>query len=67
MPGRMHIYFEVENIEATAETLRQQEVTFVQQPKTIEPAGVKNFWIVDNEGNRIEFMERIDDQILEPV
>jgi catechol 2,3-dioxygenase-like lactoylglutathione lyase family enzyme len=56
-PGRMHICFEVEAIEAAAETLRAREVAFVQQPKTIEAAGVKNFWISDLEGNRIEFME----------
>ena len=58
-PGRMHICFEVKDVEAAAETLRQRKVTFVQQPKTIETAGVKNLWIADNEGNSIEFLEII--------
>jgi hypothetical protein len=26
-------------------------------PITIEPAGVRNFWILDNAGNQLEFNE----------
>lgn len=53
----MHICFEVDEIDAAADELRRRGVAFAQEPKMIEPAGVKNFWIRAFEGHLIEFLE----------
>jgi catechol 2,3-dioxygenase-like lactoylglutathione lyase family enzyme len=58
-PGARHICFEVDDLDAAADTLRRRGVPFTQEPKVIEAAGVKNFWIADNTGSAIEFIEQL--------
>lgn len=53
----MHICFAVDDIDAAAAELRRRGVEFAQEPKLIEPAGVKNLWIRAFEGHLIEFLE----------
>jgi len=53
--GSKHIGFLVTDLEATAQELRARGVEFVMEPNTVEPAGVKNFWIKDPAGTLIEF------------
>ena len=52
--GAKHVGLQVENIEETAEELRSKGVQFLHEITTVEPAGVRNFWILDNAGNQIE-------------
>lgn len=56
-PGTHHICFEVDDLEAAAAELRRRGVDFTQEPKVVEAARVKNFWIADNTGSPIEFVE----------
>ena len=59
-PQPLHFCFEVADVDAAAEALRQRGVVFAQEVKRIEPAGVKNFWIEDSEGVLIEFVEVLE-------
>lgn len=58
-PRAKHICFEVDDIEAAAEELRRRGIQLVQEPKVIEASREKNCWIVDHEGNMIEFIEEM--------
>ena len=51
-----HICLEVEDMQATAEALRERNVTFLHAPK-IGLDGNWQCWIGDPDGNRIEFMQ----------
>lgn len=53
----MHICFEVDDVDSTADELRRRAIELAQEPTLIEPAGVKNFWIRAFEGHLIEFLE----------
>lgn len=55
--GSKHIGLQVENIEQVAELLKSQGIKFLHELATVEKAGVKNLWILDNEGNQIEIAE----------
>ncbi|HET6568908.1 MAG TPA: VOC family protein [Rhodothermales bacterium] len=59
-PGAMHLCFEVDDVEALTAELKARNVQITQEPKIIAPAGVKNCWIADLEGNPIEFIEPLD-------
>lgn len=56
---RMHICFDVDDIEAAADELRRRGIRLAQEPRFIEPANLKNCWIEDLEGNLIEFVESL--------
>lgn len=56
-PGAKHLCFAVDDVEQTAGELRRRGITLVQEPKVILESREKNCWIVDNEGNMIEFIE----------
>ncbi len=60
-PGRKHVCFHVDDIEATASELRRRGVRLTQEPKFIRESNEKNLWIADNEGNLIEFIEEVDE------
>ena len=55
MQGAKHIGLLVGDIEGAARELRAKGVEVVHDVTTVEPAGVRNFWIRDNGGNLIEF------------
>lgn len=55
--GEKHICFEVADVGREAERLRSAHATFIQEPKDIPAAGVRNFWITDREGNLVEYIE----------
>lgn len=55
--GAKHIGLTVENVDATYAALKTQGITILHEPLTVEMAGVRNFWILDNEGHHIEFNE----------
>lgn len=55
--GAKHIGLLVENVDAAYQNLKSQGVTILHEPTTVEPAGVRNFWILDNEGHHIEINE----------
>lgn len=52
--GAKHIGLLVDDIEAVARNLREKGVEIVHDVTTVEPAGVRNFWIRDNSANLIE-------------
>jgi catechol 2,3-dioxygenase-like lactoylglutathione lyase family enzyme len=52
--GAKHIGLQVENIDEVADELKCKGVYILQDVMTVEPAGVRNFWILDNAGNQIE-------------
>jgi catechol 2,3-dioxygenase-like lactoylglutathione lyase family enzyme len=52
--GAKHIGLQVEDIEQAAQALKGKGATFLHELTTVEPAGVKNFWILDNAGNHLE-------------
>jgi catechol 2,3-dioxygenase-like lactoylglutathione lyase family enzyme len=52
--GAKHVGLLVDDIEAAAGELRGRGIEFVHEITTVEPAGVRNFWIRDNSGNLIE-------------
>ncbi len=58
-PRAKHLCFEVDDVEETAEELRRRGIALVQEPKIIEESREKNCWIVDQEGNMIEFIEEM--------
>ena len=58
-PGEKHLCFDVDDVERTAEELRHRGVRIVQEPKVIPESGEKNCWIVDLEGNMIEYIEEL--------
>ena len=55
--GAKHIGILVEDVDAACEELRSHGVTILHEPVSVEPAGVRNFWVLDNEGHHIEFNE----------
>lgn len=59
-PGVKHVCFEVDDIVNAAEEARSRGIRIVQEPKVIEESREKNCWIVDVEGNMIEFIEEMD-------
>ena len=52
--GAKHIGLQVDNIKEVSAALKNKGVTFIQEITVVEPAGVSNFWILDNAGNQIE-------------
>lgn len=58
-PRAKHLCFEVDDIEEAADELRRRGIELVQEPKVIEESREKNCWIVDHEGNMIEFIEEM--------
>ncbi len=52
--GAKHIGLQVEDIEKAVEELKDKGVKILHELTTVEPAGVRNFWILDNAGNQIE-------------
>lgn len=59
--GADHLCFHVTSIDAVATELAGRGVEFVQPPKTIPEAGVRNCWIRDEAGGLIEFVEELGD------
>jgi hypothetical protein len=47
-------------VAAAAAELKRRGVAFAQEVTVIAPAKVKNCWILDPAGYRIEFVERLD-------
>jgi len=47
----------VDNVDETFRKLKERGATVLHEPTTVEPAGVRNFWILDNAGNQLEFNE----------
>ena len=52
--GIKHVGLLVDDIGAALEELRRKGVEIALDITTVEPAGVKNFWIRDNSGHLIE-------------
>ena len=52
--GIKHVGLLVDDIEETLQELRRKGVEVALDITTVEPAGVKNFWIRDNSGHLIE-------------
>lgn len=63
VPGAKHLCFKVDDIDETAEELRRRGVELVQEPKVIRELREKNCWILDNEGNMIEFIEELEESV----
>ena len=59
-PGEKHLCFLVDDVEEVVRALRRREVQIVQEPKVISESNEKNCWIVDPEGNMIEFIEELE-------
>lgn len=57
LQGAKHIGLLVENVDEAYVGLKARGVTILHEPVTVEPAGVRNFWILDNEGHHIEINE----------
>jgi methylmalonyl-CoA/ethylmalonyl-CoA epimerase len=52
--GAKHIGLLVDDIEAAAAELKAKGAEVVHEVTTVEPAGVRNFWIRDNAGYLLE-------------
>ncbi|HEX8393917.1 MAG TPA: VOC family protein [Longimicrobium sp.] len=59
--GAKHIGLLVDDIDAASDELRAKGVEFVHDVTTVQPAGVRNFWIRDNSGNLIEVNQWLAD------
>ena len=55
--GAKHIGLQVESLEAALAALQSQDVTVLHPIATVEPAGVRNFWVLDLAGNQIEIVQ----------
>lgn len=55
--GAKHVGLLVDDADAALAELRAKGVEVVHEVTTVEPAGVRNFWVRDNSGNLIEFNE----------
>jgi len=60
MRGVCQFAFEVSDLESMHEQLSKQNVTFAWEPQTYTDLGVKFFFVRDNEGNLIQFIQRLD-------
>ena len=58
--GVKHMGVLVDDIDAIARALRDKGIPLVQEPTTVAPAGVRNAWIRDPDGNLIEFNQWLD-------
>ena len=57
--GAKHIGLQVENIDEVVKEIRTKAVRILHELTTVEPAGVRNFWILDNAGNQIEINQAL--------
>jgi catechol 2,3-dioxygenase-like lactoylglutathione lyase family enzyme len=55
--GAKHVGLLVDDMDGVSAELKRKGAAFVHEITTVEPAGVRNFWITDNSGNLIEFNE----------
>jgi methylmalonyl-CoA/ethylmalonyl-CoA epimerase len=55
--GSKHIGLQVTDIQKVSNDLKAKGVKFLHELTRVEPAGVTNLWILDNEGNQIEIVE----------
>jgi catechol 2,3-dioxygenase-like lactoylglutathione lyase family enzyme len=55
--GAKHVGLLVDNAASALAELRAKGVEVVHEVTTVEPAGVRNFWVRDNAGHLIEFNE----------
>lgn len=55
--GAKHVGLLVDDLDAAFVDLKDRGVTVLHEPVAVPPAGVRNFWILDNSGNQIEFNE----------
>lgn len=60
--GSKHIGLQVVSVTEAASQLKAKGVIVLHNVTRVEPAGVTNFWILDNEGNHIELAEPIKQQ-----
>jgi methylmalonyl-CoA/ethylmalonyl-CoA epimerase len=58
--GSKHLGLQVENVREASVLLIAKGVRVLHEVTRVEPAGVTNFWILDNEGNHIELVEPIN-------
>jgi catechol 2,3-dioxygenase-like lactoylglutathione lyase family enzyme len=55
--GAKHVGLLVDDAASALAELRAKGVEVVHEVTTVEPAGVRNFWVRDNAGHLIEFNE----------
>jgi len=57
--GAKHIGLLVDNLDEVYQELKGHGATILHEPVTVEKAGVRNFWILDNSGNQLEINEQL--------
>jgi methylmalonyl-CoA/ethylmalonyl-CoA epimerase len=57
--GVVHFAFEVADLQATADTLRERGAQFACEPTTLKELGIQYFHIFDRDGNLLEFGQRL--------
>jgi catechol 2,3-dioxygenase-like lactoylglutathione lyase family enzyme len=57
--GVVHFAFEVADLEATANTLRERGARFACELTTLKELGIRYFHIFDRDGNLLEFGQRL--------
>jgi methylmalonyl-CoA/ethylmalonyl-CoA epimerase len=59
LQGYVHFAFQVDDLDATEKALKERGVRFACPPTRLEGLGIRYFHIFDNDGNLIEFGERL--------
>jgi catechol 2,3-dioxygenase-like lactoylglutathione lyase family enzyme len=59
LQGLSQISFRVDNVEKTMDLLRRKGINLIFGPVTVDELMISAFFIRDNEGNLIEFLQRI--------
>ena len=57
--GYVHFAFQVDDLDATEKVLKDKGARFACPPTVLEGLGIRYFHIFDNDGNLIEFGERL--------
>jgi methylmalonyl-CoA/ethylmalonyl-CoA epimerase len=57
--GVVHFAFLVDDLDATAEVLREKGARFACELTTLKGLGIRYFHIFDNDGNLVEFGQRV--------
>jgi catechol 2,3-dioxygenase-like lactoylglutathione lyase family enzyme len=58
--GIVHYAFRVNDLDATAQVLRDKGARFACQPTVLEGLGIRYFHVFDNDGNLIEFGQSLN-------